>query len=193
MTFGDKHVATWNDHFPSGVESCMWRCSAAYIIWSGLVWLLINLIAQISKPFDDYWNRTRLSHAPFATLVPLIIVCGLCGSLYIFAWMYLVFMAFISIRTDSTSLSLNHLPWRNMQFLLHLLPIIISRGNAYKFCRAVDRVALNIASHVQSAHTRSNDSHWLSGVSGVIVVRTNNRNIHQPASWEAISPTKKKQ
>lgn len=98
MTFGGIHAAAWNDHFPSGVESWMWRCSAAYIICSGLVWLLINFVAQISKPFDDYWNRTRLPHAPFANSIPLIIVCGLCGSLYTFARMYLVIEAFVSIR-----------------------------------------------------------------------------------------------
>lgn len=98
MTFGGIHAAAWNEYFPSDVESWMWRCSALYIIWSGLVWLLINLVAQMSKPFDDYWNRTRLPHAPFAKSMPLIIVCLFCGSLYTFARMYLVIEAFISIR-----------------------------------------------------------------------------------------------
>jgi len=110
MNSGGRHAAVWNEHFPSGVEAWRWRCSAAYIIWSGLVWLLINSVAQTSKPFDDYRDRTRLSHAPFATSMPLIIVGRLCSSSYTFARMHLVIMAFISIRTDSTSHSLNRLP-----------------------------------------------------------------------------------
>lgn len=98
MTFGGIHAAAWNDYFPSEVESWMWRCSAVYIIWSGLVWLLINLVAQMSTPFDDYWNRIRLPHAPFVNSKPLVLVCLFCGFLYTFARMYLVIEAFISIR-----------------------------------------------------------------------------------------------
>ena len=98
MTFGGIHAAAWYDCFPSQIESWLWRCSAIYITWSGLLWLLINLAAQISKPFDDYWNRTRLHQPPFASSMPLVLVCFICGSLYTFARMYLVIEAFVSIR-----------------------------------------------------------------------------------------------
>ncbi|KAL6717240.1 hypothetical protein ACLMJK_005155 [Lecanora helva] len=103
MAFGGIHAAAWYDYFPSTVEAWLWRCSALYITWSGLVWMLINLTAQMWKPFDDYWNRTRLLRFPFARSTGLVIVCGVCGSLYTFARMYLVIEAFISIRELPTS------------------------------------------------------------------------------------------
>ena len=98
MAFGGIHAAAWYDYFPTTIESWLWRCSAIYISWSGLVWCLINLAAKVSKPFDDYWNRTRLLHPPFASSMPVVIAGFICGSLYIFARGYLVVEAFISIR-----------------------------------------------------------------------------------------------
>ena len=98
MAFGAIHAAAWYDYFPTPTESWLWRCSAIYISWSGLLWCLINLAAQVSQPFDDYWNRTRLLHPPFAKSIPVVIAGFVCGSLYIFARGYLVVEAFISIR-----------------------------------------------------------------------------------------------
>ena len=98
MAFGAIHAAAWYDYFPTPIESWLWRCSAIYISWSGLVWCVINLIAQISKPFDDYWNRTRLLRPPFANSIPVVVAGLVCGALYIFARGYLVVEAFISIR-----------------------------------------------------------------------------------------------
>lgn len=98
MAFGGIHVAAWNEYFPSKVEAWLWQCSAIYILWSGLLWLLINLLARISKPFYDYWDRIRSHQAPFVKSTLLAIVCFFCGCLYAFARMYLVMEAFISIR-----------------------------------------------------------------------------------------------
>ena len=98
MAFGGIHAAAWYDYLPSTTETWLWRCSALYITWSGLVWTLINLIAQLWKPFDDYWNRTRLLQPPFAKSKALVAICGICGFLYTFARTYLVVEAFISIR-----------------------------------------------------------------------------------------------
>ena len=94
MAFGAIHAAAWYDYFPTS----LWRCSAIYISWSGLLWCLINLAAQVFKPFDDYWNRIRLLRPPFAKSIPVVIAGLVCGSLYIFARGYLVIEAFISIR-----------------------------------------------------------------------------------------------
>ncbi|KAL8829996.1 MAG: hypothetical protein Q9191_001692 [Dirinaria sp. TL-2023a] len=98
MAFGGIHAVAWHDYFPSQIESWLWRISAIYITWSGLVWLLINLAARISNPFDEYWNSLRLSRPPFVSSTPLAIICFICGALYTFARMYLVIEAFISIR-----------------------------------------------------------------------------------------------
>lgn len=58
MAFGAIHAAARYDYFPTSIESWLWRCSAIHISWCGLLWCLINLAAQVFKPFDDYWNRT---------------------------------------------------------------------------------------------------------------------------------------
>ena len=98
MAFGGIHAAAWYDYFPTPIESWLWRCSAVYITWAGLVWLLINLAAHISKPFDDYWNQLRMPQPPFANSIPIVGLSIICGILYTFARMYLVIEAFISIR-----------------------------------------------------------------------------------------------
>ena len=98
MAFAAIHLAAWHDYFPSVVESWLWRCSAIYIIWSGLVWSCINLVAQVAKPFDEYWEQKRLHRPPFVNSVPLAVLGFVCGTLYTFARMFLVLEAFISIR-----------------------------------------------------------------------------------------------
>ena len=98
MAFGGIHAAAWYDYFPTSIESWLWRCSAVYITWAGLVWLLINLAAHVSKPFDDYWNQLRMPQPPFANSIPIVGLSIVCGTLYTFARMYLVIEAFISIR-----------------------------------------------------------------------------------------------
>ncbi len=60
--------------------------------------MLINLIARMWKPFDDYWNRTRSPQPPFARSKPLVAFCFICGAVYTFARMYLVIEAFVNIR-----------------------------------------------------------------------------------------------
>lgn len=98
MAFGGIHAAAWHNHFPSEAEAWIWRCSATYISWSGLVWLTINLSAKMYKPIDDIWIGQRLSRAPWVKSWLVAIICALCGSLYLFARVYLVIEAFISIR-----------------------------------------------------------------------------------------------
>lgn len=98
MAFGGIHAAAWHNYFPSDAEAWIWRCSATYISWSGLVWLTINLSAKMFKPIDDLWMGQRLSRAPWVRSWLLAILCALCGSLYIFARLYLVVEAFMSIR-----------------------------------------------------------------------------------------------
>ncbi|KAK4693587.1 hypothetical protein P7C71_g3848, partial [Lecanoromycetidae sp. Uapishka_2] len=98
MAFGGIHAAAWHNYFPSEVEAWIWRCSATYITWSGLVWLTINLSAKIYKPIDDLWIGQRLSKAPWVKSWVIAMICAICGALYIFARLYLVIEALISIR-----------------------------------------------------------------------------------------------
>ena len=98
MAFGGIHAVAWATYFPSEVESKMWRFSSLYISSSGLVWCIINILAKLWKPVDDYWNRTVLPHPPFAKSIPIVACCIVCGAMYILVRVFLVIEAFISIR-----------------------------------------------------------------------------------------------
>ena len=98
MAFGAVHIAAWNDYFPSKVEALVWRLSAIYIASSGLLWLLINLLAHQFPAIDDYWERVLALRASRVSFVVLGSLCFICGAAYGFARIYLVIEAFISIR-----------------------------------------------------------------------------------------------
>ena len=91
-------MAAWNSYFPSKVEAWLWQTSAIYISWAGLVWMLINLVARMSKPFDNYWNGMRSPEPPFVKSRSLATICFVCGTLYCFARVLLVIEAFLSVR-----------------------------------------------------------------------------------------------
>ncbi|KAH7336346.1 hypothetical protein BKA65DRAFT_506239 [Rhexocercosporidium sp. MPI-PUGE-AT-0058] len=98
MAYGAIHIAAWNDYFPSLTEQWLWRSSAIYISFSGLLWLFINLIAHQWKAIDAYWDRVLMYEAHWISYAVLGTVCSICGVAYIFARIYLVIEAFISIR-----------------------------------------------------------------------------------------------
>ena len=103
MAYGGIHASAWDTFFPSKVESKMWRFSSLYISSSGLLWCIINMLAELWKPFDDYWNRTVLPHPPFDKSIPLVACCAVWRAMYILVRAFLVMEAFISIRQLSSS------------------------------------------------------------------------------------------
>jgi hypothetical protein len=98
MAYGSVHIAAWHDHFPTDIEAWMWRISAMYITGSGLLWATINLLAHEVKFIDDFWDDVVALRAHWSSYVILGSVCSVCGVAYIFARIYLVVEAFISIR-----------------------------------------------------------------------------------------------
>ena len=98
MAFGGIHAAAWHEYFPSATEAWLWRCSAIYISWSGFVWLAINLSAKVYRPMDEFWVSQKLDRAPWVKSWFIAVACAICGLLYIFARLFLVIEAFISIR-----------------------------------------------------------------------------------------------
>ena len=46
--YGAVHLAGWNQILPTNVEQWFWRASAAYIVFSGLLWSFLNLLGQAS-------------------------------------------------------------------------------------------------------------------------------------------------
>ena len=99
MAFGVVHVAAWNDYFPSQAETWLWRSSALFISASGLLWLMINLLANLFPAVDGYWNRVLKLKVGWASYVVLGLVCGVCGVAYVTARLFLVVEAWISLRS----------------------------------------------------------------------------------------------
>lgn len=99
IAFGGVHAAAWNEYFPSKVESWLWRSSSIYIMASGLLWLCINFLGQVSKPFDAYWEEILAHHAGFWSYTIIGSLCTVCGLAYGFARMFLVVEAVISLRS----------------------------------------------------------------------------------------------
>jgi hypothetical protein len=98
MAFGAIHAVAWHDYFPSEVEAWIWRLSALYVTFSGLVWLLVNMTARLSKRIDALWDRILALEESRAVIGFFSALCTFCGVLYIFARLFLVVEAFISVR-----------------------------------------------------------------------------------------------
>lgn len=98
IAYGGVHIAAWNDYYPSTVEAWMWRSSSVWVSFSGLVWLVVNSLAYLFKPVDRYWDRVLAFQARRRSYFILGTTCFLCGVAYLFARIFLVVEAWISIR-----------------------------------------------------------------------------------------------
>ncbi|KAF5879104.1 uncharacterized protein Bfra_006309 [Botrytis fragariae] len=98
IAFGAVHAAAWYDYFPSLFEQWMWRASAVYIAFSGLLWLCINGLARAIKPVDQFWDRFLALKEHWGSYLVIGFLCTVCGIAYVVARIYLVVEAFISIR-----------------------------------------------------------------------------------------------
>ncbi|KAI1757955.1 hypothetical protein F4782DRAFT_536656 [Xylaria castorea] len=96
--YGAVHLAGWNEQFPTSIETWFWRASAAYIVFSGVLWSLLNTMGHLSGSVWWYWydilatTKRRNSH------VVIYILCFIGGSLYVVARVYLVGEALVSLR-----------------------------------------------------------------------------------------------
>ncbi|CAD6578262.1 MAG: hypothetical protein ASARMPRED_008660 [Alectoria sarmentosa] len=98
MAYGGVHAAAWNGHFPSSIEMWLWRASSICIAGSGLLWILINMLARTFKGFKTYWGKVESLRAHWTSLVGLGSLATLCGLAYLLARIYLVVEAFMSLR-----------------------------------------------------------------------------------------------
>ncbi|KAM0714818.1 hypothetical protein Q7P37_009282 [Cladosporium fusiforme] len=96
--YGAIHMAGWNDSFPTSVEMWFWRASAAYLVFSGLLWAFINLLDFLSGSVWLYWYEILAGDRPRRSHSLIFGLCILGGSLYVVARVYLVVEAFISLR-----------------------------------------------------------------------------------------------
>ncbi|MCJ1241384.1 hypothetical protein MMC14_009389 [Varicellaria rhodocarpa] len=98
MAYGGAHTAAWNDYFPSVTEAWMWRLSSVFIAACGFLWLSINWLARLSSSLNNYWDRVMAREAHWTSYLLLGTICSVCGIAYVFARIFLVVEAFISIR-----------------------------------------------------------------------------------------------
>ena len=98
MAYGAVHAAAWYEHFPTEIESWFWRMSAVYIVFSGILWSLLNLMGHFSGSVWWYWYDILAGHERRPSHVVIYILCCIGGTLYIIARVYLVAESFVSLR-----------------------------------------------------------------------------------------------
>lgn len=96
--YGAIHLAGWNEIFPTVIESWLWRVSALYIVFSGVVWSLLNLLGHLSGTIWWYWYEILAGGKRRRSYVLIYVLCAIGGTLYVAARIYLVVEAFVSIR-----------------------------------------------------------------------------------------------
>ncbi|KAI0553248.1 hypothetical protein F4679DRAFT_532525 [Xylaria curta] len=96
--YGAVHLAGWNERFPTSIETWFWRGSAAYIVFSGVLWSLLNTMGHLSGSVWWYWYDILASTERRKSHVVIYILCFIGGSLYVVARVYLVGEAFVSLR-----------------------------------------------------------------------------------------------
>ena len=104
FVYGAIHASAWDAYFPTVVEMWLWRISSTYIAFCGGLWILLNRLAKKWTPLDNFWNRWvdgRCNWWQYAIILPLVVICGFS---FFIARGYLVLEAFISLRSQPTSI-----------------------------------------------------------------------------------------
>ncbi|KAK8069456.1 hypothetical protein PG994_006072 [Apiospora phragmitis] len=92
------HLAGWNEVLPTPAEQWFWRASGAYLVFSGLLWSILNLLGHFSGSVWWYWYNQLAGYGSRTSRVVLLILCSIDGTLYVVARVYLVVGALVSLR-----------------------------------------------------------------------------------------------
>jgi hypothetical protein len=96
--YGGIHMAPWSEYFPTVAEQLLWRFSATYVASSGAFWLLLCVIAFRWPWASWYWDRFIELRAWKVEYAILGLGATICGLAYIFARVFLVVDAIVSLR-----------------------------------------------------------------------------------------------
>ncbi|KAF2758485.1 hypothetical protein EJ05DRAFT_510406 [Pseudovirgaria hyperparasitica] len=99
IAFAAIHIAAWHDAFPSVVEAWLWRASAVYLCFSGCLWCLIHVLADVSAGLWWLWYDLLTGGGPKLLRSLLFAVCSVCGVAYVFARLFLIVDSFVSLRS----------------------------------------------------------------------------------------------
>lgn len=98
MGYGAVHAAAWRDAFPSEAERLIWRFSSVYITCSGALWFAMCMIGYRFPWASAYWDRLIALQGWWFEYAFFGIIATICGVAYIFARVFLVVDAFVSLR-----------------------------------------------------------------------------------------------
>ena len=93
------HLAAWNTAFPTVAEMWLWRGASLYLGFSGVLWLLIMVVAQFSRTIWWYWYHLLARDRKGLGYIMLLVICGICGSMYCVSRIFVVVEAFVSLRS----------------------------------------------------------------------------------------------
>lgn len=99
IAFTAVYISAWFANFPSLLERWLWRSSACYIAFSGLLWASMHAMAEMSVGLWWTWYHVQYGDASKRIKVSLIVSCSICGAMYVFARVFLIVEAFISLRS----------------------------------------------------------------------------------------------
>ncbi|GAM83422.1 hypothetical protein ANO11243_014100 [Dothideomycetidae sp. 11243] len=99
VVFSAIHIAAWNSSFPSDIEAWLWRASALYVGFSGLLWAFLHVIADSSARVWWMWYDIMVGDASRLVVYPLVVLCSVCGASYVLARGYLIIEGYIELRS----------------------------------------------------------------------------------------------
>jgi hypothetical protein len=102
IAFSAVHIAAWHAGFPTEVEAWLWRSSSMFIGFSGLLWALLHVAAELSATLWWTWYDVMIGEASQVLTVLVTGLCSVCGVLYVLARAYLVVEAFVELRSLPT-------------------------------------------------------------------------------------------